>query len=83
MSKSEDVKEKMELLQILVTREDVDQIVLNQHERFSKSELTRQGSGRMAMAFFQGAKALLSGLSKEKAKEAMAKASYDFAYMGG
>jgi hypothetical protein len=78
---TEGVKEKeMELVQILVTREEIDEIIEHQHEKFSKNDLTRQGQFLMALAFVQSAKVLLAVTSKEKAKEAMAKAIYDFAY---
>jgi len=75
-------EQEMDLVQILLPRKDIDEIVEHRHEKFSKSELSRQGQWFMALAFIQGAKALLSVTSKEKAKEAMAKVVYDFAYMG-
>jgi len=88
MSKSDDVlskkddQGKKELFNIQVNGRQVDEIVKLQHEKYSKVELSRQGQSMMALAFVQGAKALLSVVDKEKAKEALAKAVYDFAYMG-
>ena len=82
-TKDEGVQEKMELLQILVTREKVEQIVLDQHEKFSKPDLTRQGQMFGALAYIQCAKSLLSVVSKEKAKKAVAKTTYDDAYLNG
>jgi len=77
-------KEKeMEIVKISVTREDLEQLYKDRHERFSKAELSRQGQFLMALAHIQGAKALLSVTTKEKAKEAMANAIGDFAYMEG
>ncbi len=81
MSKSKDVQEKLEFIQIRVPVKDVDKIIAGQHEKFSKTELSQMGQFYMAMAFVQSAKALLSVVSKEKAKEAMAKAVYDFVFM--
>ncbi len=43
MSKSEDVQEKKELVNIQVFREDIEQIVIDQHEKFSKTDLSLMG----------------------------------------
>ena len=82
-TKIEDVQGKPELVNIQVTREEINEIVEQRHEKFSKVDLTRQGQFLMALAFIQSAKAFLAVTSKEKAKEAIAKAVYDFAYMEG
>ena len=73
---------KSELINIQVTREKIAEIVELQHEKYSKVELSRMGQSMMALAFVQGAKALLSVVDKETAKKALAKAVYDFAFMG-
>jgi hypothetical protein len=81
--KIKDRKEKMELISIEVTREELDEIVVQRHEKFSKVDLTRQGQFLVALAYVHAAKALLAVTSKEKAKETLGKAVYDFAYMEG
>ena len=75
--------DKTEVAQITVTRDVVDKIVEMQHEKLSKVELSEKGELSRALAICQGAKALLSVTSKEKAKEAMYKGVYDYAYMEG
>ncbi|MBW2370223.1 MAG: hypothetical protein JRH15_20325, partial [Deltaproteobacteria bacterium] len=83
MSKSEEVQDKTEKVQITVTRDTIAKLVEMQHEKFSKVELSEQGQMMTALAYCHGAKALLSGMSKEKAKEAMYKGVYDYYYMEG
>jgi hypothetical protein len=74
---------KQELISIEVTKEELNEIFVQRHERFSKVDISRQGQFLVALAYVHAAKALLSVTSKEKAKEALAKAVYDFAYMEG
>lgn len=76
-------EDEMELVKIQVTREELNQMYVERHERWSKTDLSRQGQFLMATAHIQGARALLSVVGKEKAKEAMANAVGDFAYMEG
>ena len=82
MSKSSENQENNELFNIQVNARQVKEIVALQHEKYSKVELSEMGQAMGAVAFIQGAKALLSVVGKEKAKEAIKKAVYDFAYMG-
>ena len=76
-------EKEMELLTIGVTRNELDQLYIERHERWSKTDLSRQGQFLMALAHIQGAVALLKVVGKEKAKEAMADSIGDFAYMEG
>ena len=76
-------EKEMELVRLEVTRKELNQLYVERHERWSKTDLSRQGQFLMALAHIQGAKALLSVVGKEKAKEAMANAVGDFAYMEG
>ncbi len=83
MQKSKVVQEKKELLNILVDRKQLEQIGVDRHEKFSRSEIVKQGQYYRALAFINSARALLKVVGKEKAKEAMAKAVYDYAYLEG
>ena len=82
VSKGKDNQEKEEFVRLFVKRKVIDKILEFQHEKYSKVELSQRGQSMMALAFIQGAKALLSVVDKEKAKEVLAKAVYDFAFMG-
>ena len=79
----EDRKAETELISIEVTREELNEIFEQRHEKFSKVELTHQGQFLVALAYVHAAKALLEATSKEKAKELLGKVVYDFAYMEG
>ena len=76
-------EKEMELITIGITRKELNQMYIERHERWSKTDLTRQGQFMMAVAHIQGAVALLKVVGKEKAKEAMADSIGDFAYMEG
>ena len=80
-SKSKNAKEKTEFVLLHVAREDVDQIVTDRHEKFSKTDLARQGQMFAVYGDIRAAKALLSVTTKEKAKEAYYKATYDPIFM--
>lgn len=81
--KEGDEKKLKNYVNLTVQESEIEEIVRMHHERFEKEELTRAGQFMMALAIVQGAKALLEVTNKEKAKEAMKKAIYDFAYIRG
>jgi len=81
MSKSEDHPEKMEMVNIQVTRKRIDEMFEQQHEKFSRTHLARQGQGMVAFYHVTAAIALLSVTTKEKAKEAFYKANYNPIFM--
>jgi hypothetical protein len=73
----------VELITIQVEREELETMRVGQHDAFSKTDLSKQSQGGSAMSTLHVAISLLEVADKEKAKEALEKATYDFGYMIG
>ncbi len=73
-------EEGMEIVRLLVSRDEIEGIVKHKHEQYEKTQLSRSGEFLDAMAFVQSARALLKVTTKEKARQALFDSVYEFAF---
>jgi hypothetical protein len=80
---SEYDREKVEMVNLLLSRDAVQQFQQDKIDKFTKLELIKQGQLLLAQVLINAAKALIAVAGKEIAKQALQKVIYDYNYMLG